>query len=188
VPSLRDPSSIRPEILPEYRVAFDWFERDPFCLSSATLAPTVAVAVIVALQKPTPRPRPRPVQLREIRPPTNTIRRQIHHKCTNSVPPPGRRTSPVEMMPIMPRRVVPLRPHALDIQVRTPALKSTRAVFDAAHRLVTGEQRAVGKADRRVDALGAAVVDYRGGVATDAVVVVRVLGMRANLRGEGVRT
>jgi len=64
------------------------------------------------------------------------------------------------MMPIMPRRIVPLRPHALDIQVRAPALKSARAVFDAAHRFVAGEQRAVGEPDGRVDAFGVAVVDY----------------------------
>ena len=81
------------------------------------------------------------------------------------------------MMPIMPRRVIPLRPHALDIQVRAPALERARAVFDAADCFIAGEEGAIGEADGWVDALRAAVVDYGGGVVADAVVV-RVLGMR----------
>lgn len=80
-------------------------------------------------------------------------------------------------MPIMPRRVVPLCPHALDIQVRPPALERARAVFDAADCFVAGEEGAIGEADRWVDALRIAVVDYGGGVVADAVEV-RMLGMR----------
>lgn len=76
----------------------------------------------------------------------------------------------------MPRRVIPLRPHALDIQVRAPALECARAVFDAADCFIAGEEGAIGEADGWVDALRAAVVDYGGGVVADAVVV-RVLGM-----------
>lgn len=142
VPSLRDPSSIRPQILPEDRIPFDRLERDSFSLPLLTipvpLTTVLTAIIIIAFQKPAPRPRARPPQSRKIRPPSHTIRRQIHHKRTNPIPASRRRPRPVEMMPVMPRRVVPLRPHALDVQVRAPALEGARAVFDAADDVVAG--------------------------------------------------
>ena len=135
MPRLRNSPSIRPEVLPEYRIPFDRSKRYSF--------------IFLTLQKFTPlRSRPgrsilRPVQPRKIRPSPNTIRRQIHHKRTHSVPAPTRRPGPVKVMPVVACRVVALRPHALDVEVRAPALESARAFLDAPHRVVAGEECAV---------------------------------------------
>lgn len=68
------------------------------------------------------------------------------------------------MVPVVSRDVVPLGPHALDVQGRPPALEGAGALLDAADDVVAVEEGAVGEAGGRVDALGDAVVDDRGGV------------------------
>lgn len=72
-------------------------------------------------------------------------------------------------MSVVARRVVALRPHALDVEVWSPALERARAFLDASYRVVAGEEGAVGEADAGVDFFGRAVVDYGGFVVADTV-------------------
>ena len=72
-------------------------------------------------------------------------------------------------MPVVACRVVALRPHALDVEVWSPALECARALLDAAHCVVAGEEGAVGEADAGVDFFSRAVVDYGGFVVADTM-------------------
>lgn len=63
------------------------------------------------------------------------------------------------MVSVVARGVVSLCPHALDVEVWSPALEGTRALFQAADSVVSVQEGAVGEAFAWVDALGDAIVD-----------------------------
>lgn len=107
VPSLRVPCSIRPKVLPKHRITLDRLECDPHVIP--LLIP------LLTLQKLTPLLPSRHPQPREIRPPTFTVRVDIHHKRAEAVPPARQRPGPVIVVTVVPGGIVALRPHALDV-------------------------------------------------------------------------
>lgn len=130
MPRLRIPSPIRPQILPKDRIPFNRLERNPF------LQPSTTTLTILTLQKPTPSPPNRPLQPWKIRAPTLTVRPQIHHERAQPVTPARKRARPVIVMPVVAGGIVALRPHALDVEVRSPALEGAGAVLEAADCVV----------------------------------------------------
>lgn len=151
MPRLWIPRPISPQILPKDRIPLNRPERNSLF---------VPLTITLTLQKPTPRLPYRPPQSRKIRPTPLTLRPQIHHERAEPVPPARKRSRPVIVMPVVAGGIVSLRPHALDVQVRAPALEGARAVFEAADCVVAGEEGAVGEAFGWVDAFRSAVVDY----------------------------
>lgn len=174
VPCLRITRPIRPQVLPEDGVAFDRLERDPLsrkfsvCVSATRLLLLTLILLIVTLQESTPfRPIHRHLHPGKVRPAARAVRPQIHHERTDAVAAVRRRTRPVVMVSIVARGVVPLCPHALDVQVRSPALERPRALLDAAHHLIAVQQGPVRQASRRIDFFGDAVEDDRGCVLSE---------------------
>lgn len=150
MPRLRIPRPISPQILPKDRIPLNRLERNPF---HVTLTRTLT------LQKPTPRLPHGPPQPRKIGPTPLTLRPQIHHKRAEPVSAARKRSRPVIVMPVVAGGVVALRPHALDVQMRAPALEGASTIFEAADCVVAGKEGAVGEAYCWVDAFGGAVVD-----------------------------
>lgn len=64
------------------------------------------------------------------------------------------------MVPVVAGGVVALGPHALDVEVWTPALEGLCAGFDAPHGVVAGQEGAIGESLAWFDFCGYAVVDY----------------------------
>lgn len=133
VPCLQIPRPVGPKILPEHRIALDRLERDPFYL---LLLPVLS---FVALQEPTPFLPSRHLQPREVRAPALAIRVEIDHKRAQPIPASGQRARPVIMVPVVAGCIVALGPHALDENIRAPALEGARAVLQASHCVVAGE-------------------------------------------------
>ena len=155
VPSLWIPCSIRPKVLPKHRIALDRLECDPHVIP----LPIPVLVPLLTLQKLTPLLPNRHPQSREIRPPTFAVRINIHHKRAEAVPTARQRPGPVIVVAIVPRGIVALRPHALDVQIRMPALEAAGAVFQAADCVVAVEEGTVGEAFGRVYLFCFAVVD-----------------------------
>lgn len=154
MPRLRPPTPIRPHVLPKHRIALNRPKRNP-ALPLRRL--------ILTIQKLTPLGILRLAQPREIRPPTFTPSGEIHHKRAYSVSAaPARRARPVVVVHVVACHVVSLRPHALDVEVRLPALERARAVLDAPDYIVAREESAVGETLRHVGFGGVGV--FGGGV------------------------
>lgn len=167
MPGLRVPRPIRTQILPKDRITLDRLEGDPFSRRtrlSLTPDPNPEPCLILALQKPTPLLPRRHPQTRKIGAPARTVRPQINHEGAETVSASSERPCPVVVVPVVTGGVVALGPHALDVQVRAPALERAGSLFQAADGVVAVEEGSVGEAFGWVDALGDAVVDDGGGV------------------------
>lgn len=151
MPRLQIPTPIRPQILPKDGIPLHRPKRNPLRL-------------ILTLHKPTPLLIPRPPEPRKIRATTRTLVPEIHHERTGTVAAARTRTRPVIVVPVVAGGVVALGPHALDVQVRSPALEGLCAVLEAADGVGAGEEGAVGESGVGVYFFGCAVVDYGGGV------------------------
>lgn len=135
MPGLQDARSIWPEILPVDGIPLDGLECDPSMFPGLlTEGP-----VLFTLQHPTPFLRGWHCHTREVRPATLTVCCQVDHEGALSVTTTSSRPGPVVVVSIVARRVVSLRPHALDEQVGSPALERARAFLDAAHCVVAVE-------------------------------------------------
>lgn len=160
MPSLRIPCPIRPKILPEYCVTLDRLE----CDTHIPLLPLPYPIPLLTLQEPAPPLPVRHPQPWKIRPPTLTVRIEIHHKRAKTIPTPRQRPGPVIVVAVVAGGIVALRPHALDVQVRTPALEGAGAVFQTADCVVAVEKGTVGEAFGWVYPFSLAVVDDGRGV------------------------
>jgi len=67
--------------------------------------------------------------------------------------------------------------------VRPPALKGTRALFQAADGVVAIEEGAIGEAFAWIDALGDAIVDDRGAILVEAGFSVSPSAFSAKVEG-----
>lgn len=168
MPRLRVSRAVGPQVLPEDRIPLDRLERDTFPpglrRARSIRTPVVRLSpfispVILTLNQPTPPRIPRPPQPREVRAPSDTLVPEIHHERAGAVAPARHAPRPVVVVRVVARGVVPLRPHALDVQVRAPALEGARAGLEAPDRGRAGEQGAVGEAARGVHDRGGAVVE-----------------------------
>lgn len=134
MPRLGIPRPISPQILPKDRIPLNRLERNSFLLLPTSVF--TLTLILITLQKPTPSLPHRPSQTRKIRTPTFTVRSQIHHKRAYPVTSARKRPRPVIVMPVMAGGIVALRPHALDVEMWTPALEGAGAVFQAADCIV----------------------------------------------------
>lgn len=151
MPCLQIPTSIRPQILPKNRIPLQRPKCNPFRLT-------------LTLRKPTPLLILRPLKPRKVRPTTGTLVPEIHHERTGAVAATRTRAHPVIVVPVVAGGVVPLGPHALDVQVWLPALEGLCTVLETADCVGAREESAVGESRIGVKSFCCAVVDYGGGV------------------------
>lgn len=149
MPGFRISCPIRPQILPKHRITLDRLECDPH----------LRLPLPIALQKPTPPLPGRHFQPWEIRAAALAVRIKINHEGAEPVPAPCQRSSPVVVVTVVAGGIVALRPHALDVQVRAPALEGTGAIFQAADCIVTIQEGSVGEAFGWVYSFRLAIVD-----------------------------
>lgn len=131
MPSLGISRAIRAQILPEDSVALDRLERD------SPSAPTTVVAagpcglcciflcgrLLLALEQLAPLLARRSLHAWEVRAASGAVGSEVDHEGADAISAVGSRSCPVVVVTVVAGCIVPLRPHALNVEVRPPALE-----------------------------------------------------------------
>lgn len=137
MPSLRIAPPVWTQILPKDGIPLDRLE------CNTLRGPSLSVSSVVCefplrftLEEPTPLLARGSLHPGEIRAAAGAIRPKIDHEGANSISTVRGRPCPVVVVSVVARGIVPLRPHAFNVEMGSPALERASTLLDATHGMV----------------------------------------------------